>query len=103
MYTDEMMRHKMFVSDCESHVVTKVSCLSNSTSIILESTFENPLTVKVSKFKSIEQFILVAEQKGNMKMAFKITEPIKIKNKNLDTHYLLETADGVLEIVFRNS
>lgn len=103
MYTDEMMRHRMFVRYCDTHVVTRVSCLSKSSTIALESTFENPLIVKVSKFKSIEQFILMAEQKGIMKMAFKIRESIKIKNKNRETHFLLETVDGKIEIIFRNS
>ncbi|WP_281862684.1 hypothetical protein [Planomicrobium okeanokoites] len=103
MFTDEMMRHRMFVRYCETHVVTSVSCLSDSTSITLNSTLENPLIMKVTKFKSIEQFIIVAEQKGIMKIAIKITEPIKIKDKNRETHFLLETVDGQMEIIFRNS
>ncbi|AQU78446.1 hypothetical protein [Planococcus faecalis] len=103
MLTNEMMLHRMFVRYCNTHVVTRVSYLSKSSKITLESTFENYLSVKVGKLKSIENFIMVVEQRGIMKMAYKITAPVKINIKNQDTHFLLESIDGQLKIVFSNS
>lgn len=103
MFTDEMMLYRMFLRYCNSHAATKVSCLSKSSSIKLESTLENYIRVKVAKFKNVEEFILVVEQKGIMKLAFKIESPVKFQDKNHDTNFLLETVDGELEIVFRNS
>jgi|GEM_PF-6480248 len=103
MFTDEMMLHRMFVRYCNTHVVTRVSYLSKSSTMTLESTFKNYIAVSVTKLRSIEEFIAVIEQKGIMKMAFRITAPVKIAVNNRDTHFLLETVDGELKIVFRNS
>lgn len=103
MYTDESMLHRSFVKYFNTHEVTKVSYHSKSSSIVLEATFENPIAVSISEIKSIEQFTIVAVQKGIVKMAFKIKASVAKKSNKPDIQFLLETIDGEFEIVFRNS
>ena len=103
MITDEMMLHRMFVRYCNTHVVTVVSYRSKSSAMTIATTVENSVAVKVAKFKSIERFIIVIDQKNIMKLAFRVIAPIKFKNGKYNPSFLLETADGELEIVFRNS
>ena len=93
----------MFVRYSETHMVTMISYLSKTSSLKIVSTFENPLTAKIEKFKSIEYFILVVNQKNIMKMAFRIISPVKFKGNEYDASFLLETPDGELGINFRDS
>ena len=103
MITNDMMIHKMFVRCSETHTVTMISYLSKTSSLKIVSTFENPLTVKIEKFKSIERFIIVVNQKNIMKVAFGILSPIKFISAEYDASFLLETTDGELKITFRDS
>ena len=103
MITDEMMLHRMFVRYCNTQVVTVVSYCSKSSAITIASTVENFVEVKIAKFKSIERFIIVVDQKDIMKVAFRVIAPVKFKIGKYNPSFMLETADGDLEIVFRNS
>lgn len=84
MYTDESMLHRSFVKYFNTHEVTKVSYHSKSSSMVLEATFDNPIVVSIPEIISIEQFTIVAVQKGIMKMAFKIKEPVERKSKKAE-------------------
>lgn len=103
MFTDEMMLHRLFNRVCENQLVTTVSYRSESSTMLLASTIENPVTVKVVKFKSIENFILGIAQGNYLRMRFLIRSPLTSMPDKYEPSFLLKTPDGEVKITFRNS
>lgn len=103
MITDEMMLYRLFNRFCETHFVTLVSYHSKSSAMTLTSTIENRVRVKVRKFKSIERFILEIAQGKCVRLRFLICTPLKYRHDNFEPAFLLETEEGIVKIIFRNS
>lgn len=103
MITDDMMLYRLFNRVCQNHLVTIVSYRSKSTTMTVASSYDYPVTVKVLKFRSIDDFIFGIAQVDILRMRFRICMPVRYKNDRYAPSFLLETAEGELEVIFRNS